>query len=62
MTDLMKNLRSEAVNWSASCGKLFDEAADRIEALEAALIQIDPLVTGLARRIARDALAPEQDK
>jgi hypothetical protein len=37
MNDLMERLRSEAVNWSASCGDLFNEAADRIEALEAAL-------------------------
>jgi hypothetical protein len=68
MSDLMERLRSEAVNWSASCGHLFDEAADRIEALEAALhkiddITIDHTAMGIARKaLARAALAPEQDK
>jgi hypothetical protein len=31
---LVQRLRSEAVNWSRSCGGLFDEAADEIEKLE----------------------------
>lgn len=37
---LVERLRSEAVNWSATCGDLFDEAADEIERLRAALQQI----------------------
>jgi len=37
---LVGRLRREAVNWSASCGKLFGEAADRIMVLEAALHDI----------------------
>lgn len=31
MKDLIARLRSEAVNWSATCGELFDEAADALE-------------------------------
>ena len=31
---LLERLRAEAVNWSATCGGLFDEAADEIERLE----------------------------
>lgn len=30
---LLSRLRREAVNWSATCGDLFDEAADEIERL-----------------------------
>jgi len=29
--DLLERARSEAVNWSATCGRLFDELADEIE-------------------------------
>lgn len=35
MSDLIERLRSEAVNWSATCGDLFGEAADEIERLKA---------------------------
>jgi len=31
MSDLIERLRREAVNWSASCGDLFDEAATALE-------------------------------
>lgn len=34
---LLERLRSEAVNWSATCGDLFNEAADEIERLQAQL-------------------------
>jgi hypothetical protein len=34
MTDIIGRLRSEAVNWSATCGDLFGEAADEIERLQ----------------------------
>lgn len=34
---LLERLRSEAVNWSATCGDLFGEAADEIERLQTAL-------------------------
>ena len=61
MSDLVKQLRSEAANWA---GDLLDDAAARIEALEAALRKISKLYGnyGYAKDIARKALAPEQDK
>jgi len=31
--DLLERARSEAINWSATCGRLFDELADEIERL-----------------------------
>lgn len=31
MSDIVERLRSEAANWSATCGDLFGEAADEIE-------------------------------
>ena len=68
MSDLIKRLRSEAVNWLASCDDLFDEAADRIDALEAALREItqkrkmDAVAAASMQAIARAALAPERDK
>lgn len=34
---LLERLRSEAVNWSSSCGDLFNEAADEIERLQRTL-------------------------
>lgn len=37
---LIERLRSEAVNWSATCGDLFGEAADEIERQRAAIEQI----------------------
>ena len=71
MSDLVERLR-----FKADCGvpdftnsRILDEAADRIEALEAALREIitlreiltdTPLLQAL--RIARTALAPEQDR
>lgn len=39
--ELIARLRREAVNWSASCGGLFDEAADEIGALRAKLKGIE---------------------
>jgi hypothetical protein len=36
---LVERLRSEAVNWSATCGDLFDEAADEIERLRTTTAQ-----------------------
>ena len=33
MTDIVERLRAEAVNWSATCGDLFAEAADEIKRL-----------------------------
>ena len=70
MSDIVERLRSEAVNWSASCGHLFDEAADRIEVVEKALLMIADIGEGSTTanslphiaRIARAAFAPEQDK
>lgn len=38
---LLERLRSEAVNWSASCGDLFGEAADEIERLVCALRRVE---------------------
>ena len=62
MSELVKQLRSEAANWA---GDLLDDAADRIEALEAALREIaavevvDPWsACGTMQIKARAALAP----
>ena len=65
MRDLVERLRIR----QPLLGKLCDEAADRIEALEAALRDVIILTeseeVGSARdviEVARAALAPEQDK
>ena len=36
---LVDRLRAEAVNWSATCGALFDEAADEIDRLRSAAVK-----------------------
>lgn len=37
--DIVERLRSEAANWSATCGDLFGEAADDIERLDAVVVK-----------------------
>lgn len=52
---LIERLRSEAVNWSATCGDLFGEAADTIEELlAAAKLAVDALKNA-------DGGAPERE-
>ena len=70
MSALMERLRDMADHKRVGShfNPLYGEAADRIEALEAALhkiddITIDHTAMGIARKaLARAALAPEQDK
>ena len=58
MSNLVKRLRTHLNDYSAAV-----EAADRIEALEAALHKIDDTsIDHVAVGIARAALAPEQNK
>ena len=62
MSDLIWRLRGTGTR---NPGNLLDEAANRIEALEAALREIYIAIAGgrnlAAKGIARAALAPEQD-
>jgi hypothetical protein len=69
MSELVERLRDHALFNKQDRCLMFIEAADRIEALEAALRKIDThldnfgyLLNMKARKIARAALAPEQDK
>ena len=62
MSDLVERLRKELVTDDFT--KLMEEAADRIEALEAALREIKDqyLTPDQSSAIARAALVPETDK
>jgi len=61
MTELVEMLRTPTGCVPPTKWELL--AADRIEALEAALHKIDDTsIDHVAVKIARDALAPEQDK
>ena len=60
MSDLVKQLRSEAANWA---GDLLDDAADRIEALEAEVASLREANQTWADMFGPSAaLAEEQDK
>jgi hypothetical protein len=65
MSEIVKRLRRGADEASIDCYLMCEEAADYIEALEAALREIADDPTGVSivqAEIARAALAKEQDK
>ena len=63
MSDLVERLRTVGIGRNFKIFAVCEEAADRIEALEAALWEIlDAHERSDVNEIARAALAPEQEK
>ena len=61
MSDFIARLRAASDDASLDCYSLCEEAADRIEALEAALREIVIYNDNITKTL-REALAPEQDR